>query len=88
LIRRIIPLSSFVDIAGQGFNAPVVLLLHPADLLFDFGLFAALLSGAALLMVVLASRSKRKMRGRLPPVEGSNRAQRRKVAAETRRGRS
>jgi hypothetical protein len=26
----------------------VLLLLHPADLLFDFGLFAALLSGAAL----------------------------------------
>jgi len=88
LIRGIIPLSSFVDIAGQGFNARVVLLLHPADLLFDFGLFAALLSGAALLMVVLASRSNRKMRGRLPPVEGSNRAQRRKEAAETRRGRS
>ena len=87
-MRGIITLSSFVDIAGQGFNVRVILLLHPADLLFDFGLFAALLSGAALLMVVLASRSKRKIRGRLPPVEGSNRAQRRKVAAETRRGRS
>ena len=82
-------MSSFVDIAGQGFNAPVVLLLHPADLLFDFGLFAALLSGAALLMVVLASRSSRKRKGRIPLVEGSNRALRRKeAAAETRRGRS
>ena len=81
-------MSGFADITGQGYNALAVLFLHPADLLFDFGLFAALLSGAALLMVVLASRSNRKMRGRLPPVEGSNRAQRRKGAAETRRRRS
>jgi hypothetical protein len=45
-------------------------LLHPAGLLFDFGLFAALLSGAALLMVALAARSGRKGKSRPPVVPG------------------
>jgi hypothetical protein len=64
-----------------------VALLHPADLLFDFGLFALLLGGAALLMVALASRAVGK-RGNLPSRdEGSNRAQRRRDLVESRRRR-
>jgi hypothetical protein len=64
-----------------------VALLHPADLLFDFGLFATLLSGAALLMVVLASRSNRKSKGRPTSAEWGNRAQRRSEMAAGRRRR-
>jgi len=63
------------------------LLLHPADLMLDFGLFAILCGAAILLMNVLASRANRAGKGRLPKVEGVNRAQRRKERAEGRRRR-
>ena len=62
-------------------------LLHPADLLFDFGLFAVMFVGAALLLITLASRHHRKGEGRAPAVDGLNRAQRSKERAEGRRGR-
>jgi hypothetical protein len=58
-----------------------VALLHPADLLFDIGLFAVTFVGAAVLLIVLASRSNRKSKGRLPASEGFNRAQRRRETA-------
>lgn len=41
-------------------GAAVVLLLHPADLLFDFGLFAVTFGGALLLLIFLASRAHRR----------------------------
>jgi hypothetical protein len=62
-----------------------VALLHPADVLFDFGLFAVMFGAATLLMLTLASRSGKKVKGRQPSVEGLNRAQRRRVTAEGRR---
>ena len=62
-------------------------LLHPADLLFDFGLFAVMFVGAAVLLVVLASRSNRKSKGRPPAAEGLNRAQRSRETAAGKRKR-
>jgi hypothetical protein len=64
-----------------------VALLHPADLLFDFGLFAVMFVGAALLLVALASRSNRKSKGSPPAAEGFNRAQRRRETAAGKRKR-
>ncbi len=64
------------------------LLLHPSDLLFDFGLFAVMFVCAALLLIVLASRHHRKGKGRPPAVEGVNRARRRRERAEGKRRRS
>lgn len=55
-----------------------MLLLHPTDLLIDFGLFAALCAAALLLVNVLASRANRARQGRTPKIKGVNRAQRRK----------
>ena len=54
------------------------LLLHPADLLLDFGVFAVLCVAAALLLNVLASRAYRAGKGRLPKDDGVDHAQRRK----------
>jgi hypothetical protein len=62
-----------------------VALLHSADLLFDFGLFAVMFVAAALLLIALASRSNRK--GHPPSAEGVNRAQRRRETAEDKRRR-
>jgi hypothetical protein len=54
----------------------VELLLHAGDLLFMLGLFAVMLVGTILLNIALASRDRRKVKGRTPAAEGSNRAQR------------
>jgi hypothetical protein len=64
-----------------------VALLHPADLLFDFGLFAVMFVIAAALLVVLASRSNRKGKGRAPAAERFNRAQRRRETSGGKRRR-
>ena len=65
----------------------MVLLLHPADLLFDFALFAVMFGGAILFLIFLASRANRRAKGHPPAAEGVNRAQRRREMAEKRRGR-
>ena len=56
--------------------------LHAAHLWLDFGVFAVLCATAALPVNVSASQANRAGKGRLPKVEGINRAQRRKERAE------
>jgi len=83
----VVLLPNFAVNIGPRFGVRVALMPHPADVLLDLGLLAALLSVTALLMVVLASRSARKRKDRLPPVEGTDRSQRRREAAEAGRRR-